>query len=284
MPGPGKIDVQRMGLGGLSALLYNFDVGRSVLKPEHLQWITGVLLPWSAPPGLKTLLIGMTSTTGSEALNWALSKARTDAVSWELFRLTRKTRVAAEMRSGKTAARLAGLGDGIEHERWRAVFVNVSDNTGPWPGPDSRMIRLISRPLSRTYLIKSGMKMEDDEPGAKAAKAARGVMRELWGPPLQRSEDIEVDTRFVLTDIRVDDSSDAYGPLPLVADYEMTTMKFTFTWDKFENRSPRGVKLWSMHIFSKQRPTMAYRFIPFTLAHRFLDDPYFAYREAQNAP
>jgi hypothetical protein len=51
MQGPGKISVYASAETALQALLYNFDIGSSNSKPEHVEWIKRTVLPYLCKRG-----------------------------------------------------------------------------------------------------------------------------------------------------------------------------------------------------------------------------------------
>lgn len=129
MGGPGQIDVYTSDPEQLTALLYDFDVNFAHLKPEHVFWIRWMVMPYRTRT-MKALIVGLTSRTGSEALNLRLSKRRADNVSSQLYlldpaHLVTETKVA----HGEDAAGIAGLRDGVEDGRWRGVFLNLYDTS-----------------------------------------------------------------------------------------------------------------------------------------------------------
>jgi hypothetical protein len=141
MPGPGKITIFMYTEFEVQALLYNFDVNSSALKAEHSNWITKEIGVHPPPrPGVTTgpqrthnmewLLVGLASRTGSSGRNWNLAKSRARAVSDAIWLLDPGL-LPVEIRFGvgEEAARLAGLKDGLEDERWRSVFVRLYDPT-----------------------------------------------------------------------------------------------------------------------------------------------------------
>jgi hypothetical protein len=94
----GKIQIFLATSYELQALLYNFDINSSELKPEHCNWITRTIGVHPPPsPGVdvtpqRTInmtwsLVGLASRTGSDALNWRLAKRRAEAVSTAIWLL-----------------------------------------------------------------------------------------------------------------------------------------------------------------------------------------------------
>jgi hypothetical protein len=85
MPGPGNISVYASAETALQALLYNFDIGSSKSKPEHVGWIKQTVLPYLWKRGTGLLIIGFASRSGPDGFNMALSKARAEAISKDVF-------------------------------------------------------------------------------------------------------------------------------------------------------------------------------------------------------
>jgi hypothetical protein len=139
MSGPGKIAIFMATAWDLQALLYNFEINSPELKPEHKKWITekiGVHPPPS--PGvdvtpqrtrtMSALICGLASRTGSDALNWHLSQNRAEKVADAIWRLDPSIFLnGLKFGLGEEAARIAGLKDGVEDEKWRSVFVRLYD-------------------------------------------------------------------------------------------------------------------------------------------------------------
>ncbi len=136
MASPGKI--QEYGIptsGTISAKLYNFDVGKFAIKPEHSKWLVTVLAPklWG---GGSFTIIGIASRTGSDASNMKLSENRLRAVVDLLRKLVPNNfQVAIELAVGERAAMYAGAKDRTEDESWRGVIISAWDKPVPPPPP-----------------------------------------------------------------------------------------------------------------------------------------------------
>ncbi|MBX6314114.1 MAG: OmpA family protein [Isosphaeraceae bacterium] len=74
--GPGKV-VANLHAENIQGLLYNFDVGSYLLKPEHCAWLDEFLLPFvGANSSFPLRLAGNASATGTQLMNFVLSLNR----------------------------------------------------------------------------------------------------------------------------------------------------------------------------------------------------------------
>jgi len=143
------------------ALLYAFDVGSPVLKPQHSDWLIKNMPPYLTPvfkpqhsdwvnknripyltPYLGIFIIGLASRTGSDGFNMDLSWSRVRNVEGALQDLARAqgdswwraaARSVGDLRValGEEAARIAGIADGVEDERYRGVLIGVGKAPPP---------------------------------------------------------------------------------------------------------------------------------------------------------
>jgi hypothetical protein len=142
MAGPGRVHVFSQGKDYVTARLYNFDIEKHVLKPEHERWLKDNVLGLLNRGG-SMWLAGLTSRSGSEDLNLPLSRARADAVTHYLrFQKVMalgpfggKFNVTLAAALGETAARYAGVADGVEDENWRGVVLQAWIKPTPPPPP-----------------------------------------------------------------------------------------------------------------------------------------------------
>jgi outer membrane protein OmpA-like peptidoglycan-associated protein len=144
MSGPGRIGVYETDRGSLQALLFNFDVNVHLLKPEHRAWINAnvgvggmVFKGQAASVGTTQLLIcGLASRTGSNAFNWNLAKNRAFSVAAAIrARNVQDLKPVIQFGVGEEAARLAGLKDGVEDEKWRGVMLRFDAATKTYSAP-----------------------------------------------------------------------------------------------------------------------------------------------------
>ncbi|MGA2779344.1 MAG: hypothetical protein ABSF94_17450 [Steroidobacteraceae bacterium] len=150
-----------------TALLYAFDVGSAVLKPEHSLWLNKNMPPYLTPrrswePRAQLFLIGLASRTGPEEFNMSLSMsraqnvekalqdvARANGVDW--FRAAARCLIDRRVAMGEEAARLAGMPDGVEDERYRGVLVGVGETPFKSPiGP----VKMVKRRAHVKLLLK----------------------------------------------------------------------------------------------------------------------------------
>ena len=136
MASPGKI--QEYGSqppDTIAAKLFNFEVGKFAIKPEHSNWLISVVVPKLRDGGSLTI-IGLASRTGSDDFNMQLSQNRLRAAI-DLLRqqVPNNFKVALEVAKGERAAMYAGETDGVENESWRGVIISVWNKPNPPPPP-----------------------------------------------------------------------------------------------------------------------------------------------------
>jgi OmpA family len=83
--GPGKVETSATppgaAVGGVVALLFNFDFDDAAVKPEHQAFLADQFVPrLTAAPGLRLFLRGMASKVGNADYNLQLSRRRVEAV------------------------------------------------------------------------------------------------------------------------------------------------------------------------------------------------------------
>lgn len=136
MVSPGKIqEYGSQAPDTIAAKLFNFDVGKFAIKPEHSNWLNSVVAPKLRDGGSLTI-IGLASRTGSDDFNMLLSHNRLRAVV-DLLRkqVPNNFKVAFEVAKGERAAMYAGEMDGVENETWRGVIISVWNKPNPPPPP-----------------------------------------------------------------------------------------------------------------------------------------------------
>ncbi|MGJ4944282.1 hypothetical protein ACQR1W_27195 [Bradyrhizobium sp. HKCCYLS1011] len=136
MASPGKIQEYRSQVPDtIAAKLFNFEVGKFAIKPEHSNWLMSVVAPKLRDGGSLTI-IGLASRTGSDDFNMQLSQNRLRAVIDFLRRqVPNNFKIALEVAKGERAAMYAGEKDGVENESWRAVIISVWNKPNPPPPP-----------------------------------------------------------------------------------------------------------------------------------------------------
>jgi hypothetical protein len=149
MSTPGLISVTQQTPSNLMALLYNFDIDSATLKVEHNQWLEKNVKQFRTR-NMIALIVGLASRTGPNQWNMDLSRRRAFNVSSRIYlfdpaSLLTETKVAF----GEEAARIAGLKDRVEDERWRAVFINIHDRSRIPPPPKPKPVKRVQR---RTYV------------------------------------------------------------------------------------------------------------------------------------
>jgi hypothetical protein len=125
--GPGKVsdNLDKTPRASLTGLLFNFDVDGDAVKPEHERWLVANVIPLLACDQAVGSLNGMASRSGSDGYNLALSQRRVENVK---KLLTERGASPAKLNAlfvGEQAAALAGIADGTEDEKGRAVGVSV---------------------------------------------------------------------------------------------------------------------------------------------------------------
>jgi hypothetical protein len=169
---PGQIHVIAETTENLMALLYDFDVDSSALKPEHIQWLEKTVTPYRNRD-MTALIIGLASRTGSNDWNLSLSRRRAASVSSQLFVL-KPTRFLTEARVavGEEAAKIAGLQDRVEDGRWRSVFINIHDPKRilPPPPPPPKPVKSVWRRTWAKVLVsdKPGKYVIQDKEGKRS--------------------------------------------------------------------------------------------------------------------
>ena len=111
----------------LTVLLYNFDVGESVLKPEHQQYLESNARPF-LKRGFTSTIVGLASRTGPDAYNMTLSKARAAKVADALQKLDfSRLLESVQIGAGEEAAALLGDADKTESDQFRGVLLSIFD-------------------------------------------------------------------------------------------------------------------------------------------------------------
>lgn len=134
MAQPGKVFELFASSSNLVALLYNFDVDSSTLKPEHRDWLAKTLPPYFSSDEHHGTIIGLASRTGRNQHNMRLSHSRARAVEAAVIQLDpRRPRIPTYVKAGvgEEMARVAGQKDHTEDGRWRGVLLKIGDPK-PW--------------------------------------------------------------------------------------------------------------------------------------------------------
>jgi hypothetical protein len=264
----------------MSALLYNFE-NSSDLKPEHLTWIRTTLHPWTTIRDIGMLVVGLTSRTGSDALNMKLSKARADAVSRELFLLSRSMPIETTTWVGEKAAAIVGVQDDVEDQRWRAVWVNIGDTRTPVQLPQPTFVE---RRTAVTILLKEEQKNfgGTGEPGEKSYQASQSIRRATgMTDGILGETKKQIDERFVLTGIEIERSNSSHG-IPVVSTYEIEYLHVRYEWGPWDTRSPRNIKFTYKKLMQPDGPPKdSVRTIDPHNAEEWLKRPLWAYNNIE---
>jgi hypothetical protein len=112
-------------------LLFNFDIGRGQLKPEHERALRALVTPKLGAGGAVSI-VGLASRSGSFSLNDRLSLQRATSV---LDFLRREVPSGFPVRAfkafGEHKAQFDHVRDGTEDERYRSVVLFISDGPAP---------------------------------------------------------------------------------------------------------------------------------------------------------
>jgi hypothetical protein len=232
MTGPGRVLVYRHTPTALDALLYNFEVGSSVLKAEHVNWIMTQLTPYVRNRQFALTAVGLASRTGNDASNMVLSKNRalTTLRQINFFNPGRMSDVT-DVYVGERAAALLGFQDRAEDERFRGVYVIAQ--LDPVRAPHVRPPRkFIARRTSALVLVKEAMRtdegFQDGSTGYRAGKLlAKTLLPDTFNGIL-KEEKQDVDENFAVLRITVDAKEDSYGISGATLD--MKTFTVTYEW------------------------------------------------------
>jgi outer membrane protein OmpA-like peptidoglycan-associated protein len=119
MSGPGKTYVIQQNRNSVSARLYNFGIGKDVLKIEHKTWLVSNVVGLLKGRG-SISLTGLASRTDTDTFNMSLSIRRAESViSFLRTHSPNNFKVEFQIAAGERAAQFAGVKDGVEDENWR---------------------------------------------------------------------------------------------------------------------------------------------------------------------
>ena len=138
MTGPGKVTRVWVHQDGAAVRLWNFDIGKHRLKPEHSIGLSQYVVPVLKSGG-SARVVGLASKTGSADYNRALSERRAAEVVNDLQRQVGKgaegIKYVGSVGLGDTTA--ATVGDLRENRSWRAVTVFYYRRPDPPPLPQN---------------------------------------------------------------------------------------------------------------------------------------------------
>lgn len=137
--GPGKteIDAKYSSPGMLKALLYNFDfddMKSSVLKPEHVSFLSGQIVPLLAGDRGHIWMQGSASRIGDDSYNMALSKVRVRRVGDFL----KGAGITDQQMQLDAVGEEMAVGHALDDERDRGVAVLVLPKAKNDPPPPPR--------------------------------------------------------------------------------------------------------------------------------------------------
>jgi hypothetical protein len=143
MPGPGKffIKVDKMS-AVVRAWMFNYEVNSAVLKYEHTKLLDDAFVPVIKGGG-NIKLLGIASTTGTDAFNKQLSAQRVAGVEKYLkdhaglrFNISKSLAMGEVMARAFDDNRIkGGTKDNVESEVWRGVVINAWNRDLPPPPP-----------------------------------------------------------------------------------------------------------------------------------------------------
>jgi hypothetical protein len=241
MPGPGQIHMHSSGPFQFNALLYNFEIDSSEVKPEHIDWISTIIPPLYKRTGIQIVMAGLASRTGSDSYNMALSRRRVEAVGNKIFLANAKrdnVSLNIEMTTyfGESAAAYAGVQDGVEDDLWRAVNISVSESKlyAYLPPP----VRFKERRSSVTIFIKEEAKgITGGEPGEKGYQLAQAFRRANGAATNEVSEKtIMVDETFDIKKITYETTKKSIGK-PYLFQSSVEFLTVTYSWGPMNLKS-----------------------------------------------
>ena len=245
MAGPGRIGDYKTDVGSLQVLLFNFDVNVHLLKTEHKAWINenvgvGGMVFKGQPASIGTtqlLICGLASRTGTNALNWKLAKNRAFSVAAAIgARNVQGLKPVLQFGVGEEAARLAGLKDGVEDEKWRGVMLRFDAATKQIPlRPPVPTFRPPKFFLPRLTYAKYILKQEPgklipmgdpaDQRAEKISRAVtKGVQYLVGAPPIEEKVAYRP-YEHTVTKINIEIDEPKSGDL-----YLITTISFDYEW------------------------------------------------------
>jgi hypothetical protein len=228
----------------LTALLHDFEVNSSTLKPEHVKWL-GSNLGSYLSNNMVVLAIGLASRTGPDKLNFNLSEARAYNVVGLLSRLNGWRRQAiTKLAAGEEAARLIGVRDDTEDGRWRGVFLSVQDLSKKPIPPQPRIItakhKISAEVLLKWKPTKNSIENADpvDRRANRIAECSENIASRMGLTPNVRDyevADIPVDYALIAIDYKV--SKNNYG-IPHINEYEFQLMDVNYSYGSPDPTKP----------------------------------------------
>jgi hypothetical protein len=193
MSGPGRIFVFALQKDVVTGRLFNFEVAKHQLKPQHEDWlrrnVVGLL-----QGGGSMWISGLASRSDTDAFNLGLSRRRADSVVGFLRKQAPNNfEITVDLALGERAARLAGVSDGTEDENWRAVILSAWQRSKPPPPPPPPPPQghQVQRRWYVSFLTEaSESSPTGDQPSTERLnKWANDIVREKWVYGKHLSED-----------------------------------------------------------------------------------------------
>ena len=124
----GKIDLNFEDSGGVNALLYNFDIGASYLKPQHKSWLDSKVVARFKGQPVNIAVWGWASRSGNYGWNQTVALRRADAVAYYLI-LHGFPNTAFKVIDGQVDN---NSDDDPNDETWRSATIFVSKSPFDW--------------------------------------------------------------------------------------------------------------------------------------------------------
>lgn len=243
MTGPGRVLVYRHTPTTLEALIYNFEVGKSTLKAEHVTWIMTQLTPYVRARRFTLTAVGLASRTGTDASNMILSKNRalTTLRQIHFFNPGRVSDVT-DAYVGERAAALVGFQDRAEDERFRGVYViaQLEAVRRPYVPPPRRFKseRTVAHVFVNDKMREDGLDPALGEPGYRVGKLLKKTFVKDSNGGVFKEEKHLVDETFAVLEITVDTQVESYGGVATPADLDIKTFVVTYRWGPWRRSLP----------------------------------------------
>ena len=231
MSGRGKVTLVWSHADGGAIRLWNFDIAKHDLKPEHkdglAQWVLPVLRA-----GGSAYVVGLASRTGAAAYNKALSQRRADAAVAELRRqLGVAPRVTLKVGLGEETAAAVGDLDERENRAWRAVTAFYYRQAEP--PPPARIPPLpptmVWRYATKEVFVPTSSFAGDRGGGAEGSFAFLGLMLSqiaFSGAQVKGGRRIHVPDNFMITQIDIEYGAGKGTPSSAAAQWDT----YYFSW------------------------------------------------------
>jgi hypothetical protein len=149
--GPGRISVNKnVPMGGIRAVMSNFDIDVDVPKPEHIYFLDSRVVPLISGRTARVWLQGSASSTGTDAHNLALSRRRAENVARHLESRGIQSR----------QLQIDAVGEGLasthpaENADDRAVAILAAPLFEPPPPPKPHMPQPEAMPTATSFRLR----------------------------------------------------------------------------------------------------------------------------------